>query len=144
MVGKTLLQNHILKIASFLTTATTRNVVGPQCYPLTQGLSSFLVQRSSSLSQVFHQLDIKRTIRVMQYANVILKAGHFLLGKFCQDPGEITHGNRTYTSFQVGKYITYWCFPGYNMTGEARMTCEEDRSTGHPRWSSTKPICQGQ
>ncbi|XP_074621721.1 CUB and sushi domain-containing protein 3-like isoform X3 [Acropora palmata] len=62
--------------------------------------------------------------------------------KFCRDPGEITHGNRRYTSFQVGKYITYWCFPGYNMTGNARITCEEDRSTGNPRWSSNKPICQ--
>ncbi|XP_067016833.1 sushi, von Willebrand factor type A, EGF and pentraxin domain-containing protein 1-like isoform X2 [Acropora muricata] len=62
--------------------------------------------------------------------------------KFCRDPGEITHGNRRYTSFQVGKYITYWCFPGYNMTGNAKITCEEDRSTGNPRWSSNKPICQ--
>ena len=65
----------------------------------------------------------------------------YRLGIMCKDPGEITFGNRRVEGLQPGKYIQYWCFDYYNLTGSVersvRIKCLE---TGE--WSAPKPKCE--
>ena len=63
------------------------------------------------------------------------------LGIMCKDPGYTVSGNRRVEGLLAGKYIEYWCFPGFNLIGSAersvRIKCLE---TGE--WSAPKPKCE--
>ena len=55
----------------------------------------------------------------------------------CNDPGDISNGNRREDGFQAGKFVQYWCWENYKLIGSAIIRCLE---TG--KWSSPKPRCE--
>ncbi|XP_078575446.1 sushi, von Willebrand factor type A, EGF and pentraxin domain-containing protein 1-like isoform X3 [Branchiostoma floridae x Branchiostoma japonicum] len=54
----------------------------------------------------------------------------------CGQPDSITNGEVQGSAFTYLESVTYFCNKGYKMTGEARRTCQEDRT-----WSGVEPRC---
>ncbi|KAG1697888.1 Protein lev-9 [Nymphon striatum] len=55
----------------------------------------------------------------------------------CNDPGNLTYGERDVKSFKFTDKVTYRCKPGYEMIGRTERYCQATR-----QWSGTMPTCK--
>ncbi|CAH1243596.1 CR1 [Branchiostoma lanceolatum] len=54
----------------------------------------------------------------------------------CGQPGDVLNGYLKGSDYTYQQSVVYYCMEGYNLVGEARRTCREDR-----KWSGEEPQC---
>ena len=61
---------------------------------------------------------------------------YFFSALDCGDPGTPLNGGRQLTATTLLAVVTYFCLPGYTLTGPASRECKSDG-----RWSASLPTC---
>ncbi|XP_019620153.1 PREDICTED: CUB and sushi domain-containing protein 1-like [Branchiostoma belcheri] len=59
---------------------------------------------------------------------------------FCRNPGPILHGNSTAAEalYSAGQSVTYRCEAGYQLLGNATLTCQQGSQRS---WDAAPPVC---
>lgn len=57
----------------------------------------------------------------------------------CLDPGIPVNGRRHGSSFSIGSRVSFTCDPGYTLSDQEPIVCEQNH-----QWSHALPSCDGE
>ena len=76
-------------------------------------------------SQLLSQFNLGHTSALLNCAAII-----------CDEPQSPANGGKVITGRGVGDIVSYFCNPGFKLSGDKNRTCQPDG-----QWSGTQPLC---
>lgn len=76
---------------------------------------------------------------VLTFLPTMLFSGVKMESDSCLDPGIPVNGRRLGSSFSTGSSVSFMCDPGYTLSDQEPIVCEQNH-----QWSHALPSCDGE